>query len=183
MTMMGSLLRVTITVEVGYRGVSAKTIEVYTPSSSTACGFAFQQGERYLAYALRTEDSELMVSLCTSTRPAKYAEEDISYLRSLSTLPPVSTIFGTVWRYTHDPNFKPKFHPSIMDLYRPPEQDYIAMEPAPGTIVIVKVTMERSVVRLPKPMAIGGSLTSLRVVILCTRKQMMRRSCTHSRRV
>jgi hypothetical protein len=25
-----------------------------------------------------------------------------------------------------------------MDHYRPPEQDYLAMEPAPGTIVIVK---------------------------------------------
>ena len=58
----------------------------------------------------------------------KYAEEDIAYLRSLSTLPPVSTIFGTVWRYTHDPNFKPKFRPSLMDHYRPPEQDYLAME-------------------------------------------------------
>ena len=138
MTMMGALLRVTIAVEEGYRGVSAKAIEVYTPSSSAACGFAFKQGERYLVYASRTKDSVLMVSLCSSTHPAKYAEADIEYLRSLSTLPPVSTIFGTLWRYTHDPNFKPTFQPSLMDHYRPPEQDYIAMEPAPGTIVVVK---------------------------------------------
>jgi hypothetical protein len=138
MTMMGGLLRVTLSVEEAYRGVSAKTIEVYTPAHSAACGFAFQQGERYLVYASKTKDEQLIVTLCSATRPAKYAEEDISYLRSIQSLAPTATIMGSVWRYTHDPNFKPKFHPSLMDHYRPPEQDYMAMEPVPGATVLVK---------------------------------------------
>jgi hypothetical protein len=78
------------------------------------------------------------VSLCSSTRPAQYAEDDIAYLRSLPSLASTSAILGTVWRYTHDPNFKPKFQPSLMDHYRPPEQEYIAMKPEPSFAVLAK---------------------------------------------
>jgi hypothetical protein len=138
MTMMGGLLRVTLAIEEGYRGVSTKTLDVYTAASSAACGFSFQQGERYLVYASSTRDAQLLVSLCSATRPAKYAEEDIAYLRSVPTLPPAAWINGSVWRYTHDPNFKPKFQPSLMDHYRPPEQDYMAMAPVPGLTVVAK---------------------------------------------
>jgi hypothetical protein len=138
MTRMGGLMRVTFAVEEGYRGVSEKTIQVYTNESSAACGFPFQQGERYLVFASKTKDAQLAVSLCSATRPAKYAEEDIAYLRSVPSLPSTATIMGSVWRYTHDPNFKPKFQPSLMDHYRPPEQDYVAMAPAPGIAVVAK---------------------------------------------
>ncbi len=125
MTPMGGLLRVTIAVEAGYRGVSEKTIQVYTSESSAACGYSFQRGERYLIFASRTPDAQLMVSLCSATKPAKYAEGDIAYFGSIRSLPPTATIMGSMWRYTRDPNFKPKFEPSLMDHYRPPEQDYI----------------------------------------------------------
>jgi hypothetical protein len=123
-------------VEEGYRGVSSKKAEVYTASSSAACGFDFRKGERYLILASSTKDAQLTVSLCSATKPAVYATEDISYLRSRPSLKPTSTIQGSVWRYTHDPNFKPKFQPSLMDHYRPPEQDYMAMVPEPGVKVV-----------------------------------------------
>jgi hypothetical protein len=138
MTRMGGLLRVTIAVAEGYRGVSTKTIQVYTPASSAACGFAFRSGERYLVFASKSGDEQLRVSLCSATRPAQYAEEDIAYLRSIPTLAATATIKGSLWRYTHDPNFKPKFQPSLMDHYRPPEQEYRAMVPVPGIAVIAK---------------------------------------------
>ena len=129
MTAMGRMLRVTMAVEEGYRGVSAKTVEVYTASSSAACGYAFKEGERYLVYASTDEDSRLLVSLCSATKPAVYADEDLAYLRSFPSLSPKGKILGRAWRYTHDPSFKPKFQPSIMDHYRPPEQEYTAMSP------------------------------------------------------
>lgn len=137
-TIMGGQLKVTVVVEEGYRGVSAKTIQVYTPQSDAACGYSFQQGKRYLVFASKAEDEQLMVSLCSATRPAEYAKEDIAYLRSVPSLPPTSTIMGSVWRYTHDPNFKPTFQPSLMDHYRPPEQEYKAMVPVPGMKVVAK---------------------------------------------
>jgi hypothetical protein len=143
MTMMGSMLRVTISIDEVYRGPSAKTIKVYTASSSAACGYAFREGQRYLIYASTAgKDEQLVVSLCSSTKPAEYAEKDLAYLRSLPSLAPTSAIIGTVWRYTHDPSFKPKFQPSLMDHYRPPEQEYMAMKPEPGFTVLAKAQDE-----------------------------------------
>jgi hypothetical protein len=138
MTMRGGQNRVTVAVQEAYRGVSARTVVVYTASSSAACGFEFQEQERYLIFASASKDGQLTVSLCSATKPAQYAAEDISYLRSLPSLKPTSTIRGSVWRYTHDPNFRPKFQPSLMDHYRPPEQDYMAMKPEPGIRVMAK---------------------------------------------
>jgi hypothetical protein len=138
MTMMGGMLRVTITVEESYRGPSGRTIQVYTASSSAACGYSFQERERYLVYASVVKESQLVVSLCSATKPAEYAESDLAYLRSLTNLAPTSAIVGTAWRYTHDPNFKPKFQPSLMDHYRPPEQDYRAMKPESGITVVAR---------------------------------------------
>jgi Tissue inhibitor of metalloproteinase len=139
MTTMGSLLRVTISIDEVFRGSSAKAIQVYTASSSAACGYSFHEGQKYLIYASAEDKSgQLLVSLCSATKPAEYAEKDVAYLRSLPSLASTSAIIGTVWRYTHDPNFKPKFQPSIMDHYRPPEQEYMAMKPELGFTILVK---------------------------------------------
>ena len=138
MTMMGHVNQVSISVEEGYRGVTAKAIQVYTESSGAGCGYAFKEGERYLVFASKTKDEKLIVSLCSATKPAQYADEDLAYLRSIPSLPLTTTIKGTAWKYTHDPNFKPKFQPSLMDHYRPQEQDYMAMSPESGMTVIIK---------------------------------------------
>ena len=142
MTMMGGLLRVTIAVEEAYRGSSEKTLQVYTAASSAACGYEFQKGRSYLIFASMTKDSRLTVSLCSATRPENRAEEDITYLRSVPSLAATAKIMGSVWRYTYDPNFKPKVEPSLMDYYRPREQDYMAMVPVPGFTVIVKALLD-----------------------------------------
>jgi hypothetical protein len=139
MTMMGSMLRVSISIDEVYRGPSAKAIEVFTASSSAACGYSFHEGQKYLIYASAAGNgAQLVVSLCSATKPAEYAEEDLAYLRSLPSLSPTSAIMGTVWTYTHDPNFKPKFQPSLMDHYRSLEQEYMAMKPEPGFAVVAK---------------------------------------------
>ncbi len=139
MTARGTLLQVTISVDELYRGSSANSLQVYTPSSSAACGYSFHEGQKYLIYASNDDRvGHLLVSLCSATKPAEYAEKDIAYLRSLSTLTPTSTMTGNVWRYTHDPNFEPKFHPSLMDHYRPPEQEFMAMKPEPGFKILAK---------------------------------------------
>ena len=138
-TMMGSLLQVAVSVDEVYRGSSAKMIQVYTASSSAACGYSFRKGQKYLIYASAAgKDSQLVVSLCSATKPAKYAEKDLTYLRSVPSLVPTSTLMGNIWRYTRDPNFKPKFQPSLMDHYRPPEQDYMAMKPEAGFTVVAR---------------------------------------------
>ncbi len=134
----GGAKRVQFAIEEAYLGVSGQTVTVTTNSNEAGCGYPFVEGERYVVYAGADGDGHLGVSLCSRTRPAKYADEDSAYFRSLPRLPPISTITGSVWRYTHDPNFRPKFQPSIMDHYRPPEQEYMAMVPVPGMTVVAK---------------------------------------------
>ena len=137
MTLMGGANLVTIAVEESFRATSEKTVQVYTAASEAACGYSFQEGERYLIFATKA-DGKLVVSLCSATRPAKYAGDDIDYLRSLPSLSNTARVYGTLKRYTYDPNFKPKFEPSIMDHYRPPEETYRAMAAMPGTIITIK---------------------------------------------
>jgi hypothetical protein len=134
---MGGAKLVTIVVEEGYRAVSEKTVQVYTAATEAACGFSFRAGERYLIFAAKA-NGQLVVSLCSGTRPAKYAAEDVEYLRALPSLPNTARVYGTLKRYTYDPNFKPKFEPSLMDHYRPPEEEYRAMAAMAGTVVRVK---------------------------------------------
>ena len=133
----GPLNRVEFEIEESFLGVSGKKVTVRTASSGPACGYTFVEGERYVVYAA-SHANQLFVSMCSHTRPAKFAEEDLAYLRSLPSLPPTATIQGSLWRYTHDPNFKPKFEPSIMDHYRPPEQVYTAMAPVPGVTIVAQ---------------------------------------------
>ena len=54
--------------------------------SGPACGFHFVEGERYVVFASKSHLG-LHVSFCSRTQPAKYAAEDIAYLRSLPSLP------------------------------------------------------------------------------------------------
>jgi len=129
--------KVSVAVEEVYRGTAAKSIDVYTSSSSASCGYSFLQGERYVIFAW-SSGGRLMVSLCSATRPAKYAEEDIAYLRSIPSLKETARIYGTFKRYTYDPNFKPSFQPSVMDHYRPPEETYRAMAPMAGSRIRIK---------------------------------------------
>lgn len=134
---LGTTKRVTIEIEESYRGVTAKSVQVLTAANEAACGYSFKEGERYLVFA-GGKAGQLAVSLCSATKPAQQAQEDIAYLRALPTMPEGARVYGTLKRYTHDPNFKPSFEPSIMDHYRPPEETYRAMAPMKGTRVRVK---------------------------------------------
>ena len=137
MTSSGKFRRVTFEVEEVYRGDSSKTLQVMTAGDEGGCGYSFENGERYLVFAANHE-RQLTVSLCSATRPAKYATADITYLQSLPTLTEGSRVYGNLMRYTFDLNFKPKFEPSIMDDYRPPEEEYEAMMPMEGVPIRVR---------------------------------------------
>ncbi|MBS1839735.1 MAG: hypothetical protein JSS69_06375 [Acidobacteria bacterium] len=120
-----------------YRGPKGTSIVAVTAVSEAACGYPFQEGESYLVFA-GGDDSHLVVSLCSATKLTKYAQEDITYLRSIDSLPARARVYGSLKRYTFDPSFVPKFEPSIMDHRRPPEETYRAMSPLSGTVVRIE---------------------------------------------
>ena len=86
-------------VEQPFLGVEGTEVEVATGMGGGDCGYGFRQGERYLVYAYRNaKNDRLVTSICTRTKPYEKADEDIEYLRSLSSRAPGVTIQGEVVR-------------------------------------------------------------------------------------
>jgi hypothetical protein len=84
--------------EQAYRGIAGKEVSVITGMGNGDCGYDFRVGEKYLVYAFRTSDNKLSTSICTRTRLFSEAQEDLDYIRGLSTAPRGSIIFGEVNR-------------------------------------------------------------------------------------
>jgi hypothetical protein len=94
--------RVRLTIEEAFAGVDGQEIEVTTVSSTTACGYDFKSGERYLVYASRSSGELLpRVSLCSRTRPSDAAFDDLELLRAAQQGRSETRIFGSVWRSDH----------------------------------------------------------------------------------
>lgn len=120
-----------------YKGKPVEAIQVRTPIGGAACGFPFEVGQDYIVYAHEYK-GQLHTSICSRTLPLKIVPDDLVYLRSYKNLPDTARIYGTVKRYTYDRKFVPKFKPSLMDHYRPPEEDYMAMAAMTGQKVEVE---------------------------------------------
>jgi len=128
---------VDLSVKETFKGLSGPIVQVITESSEAACGFSFKIGEEYLVYAYMHE-GQLRVSLCSRTHLARHREEDLVYLRKMSRNEPSAEVYGEYKKYTFEPNFVPKFQPSLMDHYRPPEDHYRSMAPMTGETITLK---------------------------------------------
>lgn len=70
-------LEVKVRVLYAWRGVARRTLKVWTPRTSPACGYPFRAGSPYLIYAAAFgSDSELVARWCSRTRPLYEAELD-----------------------------------------------------------------------------------------------------------
>ena len=70
------LLRVQTRVIRGFKGADSDRLALYTATNSAACGFNFEEGQRYLVYA-SDHDGTLSTGLCTRTAALADAEEDL----------------------------------------------------------------------------------------------------------
>lgn len=75
---------VTMTVDEGWKGLEASErseVTVYTAKDSAACGYAFEEGEEYLVYGYRDEETgDVRVGLCSATKTLDQADEDVALL-------------------------------------------------------------------------------------------------------
>ena len=69
-------LLVTLRVVRAWKGVDHEQVTVLTAGDEAACGYRFQDGKSYLVYAPPGEP-HLRVSLCSRTRPAAEAREEM----------------------------------------------------------------------------------------------------------
>jgi hypothetical protein len=65
-----------------WKGSRLRDLVISTPSQSSMCGYEFQDGEYYMVYA-HVNESQVMTSICTPTKPAGEARPDRRILESL----------------------------------------------------------------------------------------------------
>jgi len=94
-------LLIRFTVEQPYRGVDTAQIEVAT-TAGTECDMKIEEREKWLVYARRNSTTG---RLEISARTALYSEadEDLSYISSVSRNAPESSIIGRVFDYPYTP--------------------------------------------------------------------------------
>jgi hypothetical protein len=64
-----------------FRGAATGDVDIWTGAGGGDCGFSFKAGESYVIYARRESSGRLSTSICTRTRTAANAAEDLAYLR------------------------------------------------------------------------------------------------------
>jgi hypothetical protein len=81
-----SPLTVTFSVSEAFSGVEGAEAQVSTGMGGGDCGYSFVKGVSYIVYAYRMGGGgqRLVTSICTRTRPALGASEDLEYLRGLA---------------------------------------------------------------------------------------------------
>jgi hypothetical protein len=70
---------VRLRVEEAWKGARCEEVTVSTGLGDSDCGYAFQEGQTYLVYA-EERRGRLSTNLCTRTRPAAEAGEDLAAL-------------------------------------------------------------------------------------------------------
>jgi len=87
---------VTLNVRQSWKGASAGPLEVATSRESSACGYEFKKGARYVVFARKRPDGRLQVSHCSATQPYDGTGPVAEFLASLSGPPAGGRVFGTV---------------------------------------------------------------------------------------
>jgi hypothetical protein len=82
-------------IDQAFKGTSASSLTLV--DTGMCDGPTFQVGERYLMYTSRFGPEPVVFARgCTRSRHIKEAADDLRYLKSLNTAPPVGQIFGVV---------------------------------------------------------------------------------------
>jgi hypothetical protein len=73
-------LNVRFSVDRFWKGALASEVTVTTHSQSSACGYTFEPGSRYLVYCSGNPSGTFSTSICTRTRRERDAKDDVRYL-------------------------------------------------------------------------------------------------------
>jgi len=77
-----------------WKGERSAVNEILTANNSAACGYEFVAGESYVIYAYKAGDGKLHTNICTRTKPARFAADDLKYLASAANFP---LAIGNAW--------------------------------------------------------------------------------------
>ncbi len=100
-------LTVQFKVDESFRGASSLTLNVV--SGGDLCGFPFSKGKRYLVFAdSHPGDPRLHVDICSETKWASEAVDDLAYLRRLRSLREGGYVYGSVLQFVAPEEPEPK---------------------------------------------------------------------------
>ena len=100
-------LTVQFKVEESFRGVPSDTLSVV--SGGDLCGYPFSKGKRYLVFAdSHPDDPRLHVDICSETKGASEAGDDLAYLRRLRSFSKGGYVYGSIFQFItpEKPEFK-----------------------------------------------------------------------------
>lgn len=89
---------VRLSIDTPFRGVEGAEVEVMTGLGGGDCGYGFSQTRQYLVYA-HVYEGKLYTGVCTRTRLASQAGEDLLYLRELENAKAGVAISGKAVKY------------------------------------------------------------------------------------
>jgi hypothetical protein len=140
-------------VKESFRGVNTPEVEVTTGMGGGDCGFGFQIGKEYLVYAYLGEGKKLATGICTRTALLTKADEDLAYIRGLSTAPSASKINGTIERRRRDEDGNPVYSPmaAITVIVEGEDKKYEAISKEKGTFTATGLTPGKYKVKLSLP--------------------------------
>jgi len=97
-----------------WKGERRAVSEIFTAANSAACGYDFQAGETYLIYAYDGGDQKFYTHICSRTRPARHAADDLKYLALASNYP---MALGNNWTFFLQ-RFQGKYQDNLKDSVR-----------------------------------------------------------------
>jgi hypothetical protein len=89
---------VRFSVEQAFKGISGEEVEIVTGMGGGDCGYHFEDGERYVVYAIRDgrDKSRLYAGICNRIKLVAEAEEDFAYFRAIPEAGSGGLVFGKV---------------------------------------------------------------------------------------
>jgi hypothetical protein len=98
-----STLRVMFDVERGFVNAAPGPLEIRTPGHGASCGYSFRRGQRYVVYARMGPGGQLTTGICSRTRPAGEAADDLHYLLNLPPPSAGARVFGRITQWERHP--------------------------------------------------------------------------------
>ena len=77
-------IKLEFSVERSWKGDAGEYVDLFTGRGGGDCGYPFEQGTKYLVFASRGKDGELVTSICERPAPIEQASETIAKLEKLS---------------------------------------------------------------------------------------------------
>lgn len=86
--------QVKIQVDNYWKNANQSELDVYTNLESTACGYDFELGEKYLVFAYANDEDRLSTSWCSLTQPLDGAKLILEEIGAGKELDPIANIAG-----------------------------------------------------------------------------------------